>query len=53
MNLSYRPDSRLVVAKWEDHDGDRCYEERFVWNGKAFGRIARKALGAREACATD
>lgn len=42
LEVDYRPDSSLMVAKWQAGKG--CGTEAFVWNGAAF-----ESLGARDA----
>jgi hypothetical protein len=41
LEIDYRPDSRLMVAKWQTEKG--CGSEAFVWNGAGFD-----SMGARD-----
>lgn len=42
LEIDYRPDSSLMVAKWQTEKG--CSSEAFVWNGSGF-----ESMGARDA----
>ena len=42
LEVDYRPDSRLMVAKWQTEKG--CGTEAFVWSGVGF-----ESMGARDA----
>lgn len=50
LGLEYRTGSRLVVARWEDVEKDRCITAQLVWTGSGFERISRTDLGTREVC---
>lgn len=41
LEIDYRPDSRLMVAKWRTEKG--CGSEAFAWNGAGF-----ESMGARD-----
>ncbi|MBV8248925.1 MAG: hypothetical protein JO200_10800 [Comamonas sp.] len=48
--LSFRPDSRLIKAHWENYENDQCLEESFVWERHRFTSQGRKILGNGEFC---
>jgi len=48
LELRYSPNSRLIVAYWED--GDRCMRENLEWTGSGFRQFGGKDIGASEVC---
>lgn len=50
MSLYYLPNSRLVVAQWEEHEENRCYQARYIWTSGSFRLVEKRVLGPREAC---
>ncbi|GJE62682.1 hypothetical protein [Methylobacterium trifolii] len=51
LDLDYRPDSRLVIAKWQTEKG--CGTEAFVWNGLAFEGMGERDAEPGTTCGPD
>lgn len=50
LDLHYRPNSRLVVAYWEQQAQGRCIREAYEWTGANFRQISKQAIGAADDC---
>ncbi|MGH6804866.1 MAG: tetratricopeptide repeat protein [Methyloceanibacter sp.] len=50
LELKFRVDSRLLIARWASYDKDECLVEFFEWDGSQATVIGKKTLGKKEAC---
>ncbi|MBD2745716.1 hypothetical protein IC232_03305 [Microvirga sp. BT688] len=48
LDLHYRPNSRLVVAFWQN--SDRCMKETLEWTGQTFRRQGAVDVGSEASC---
>lgn len=50
LSVNYQPDSRLVIAVWENYAANQCYKDRYLWDGALFHLVDRITIGAGDAC---
>ena len=50
LDLEYKPNSRLLVARWKRPADERCMTGVFVWTGRMFESRGATQLGLAEKC---
>jgi|GEM_PF-5610393 len=50
MQLSFKPDSRLLIVQWGDFEAASCTIEYFEWTGRTAKLLGAKKVGSLDAC---